>query len=142
MFDREKFVSDRITKQKMSEQDIAEFDTFMALKTISMNPKMFPYVLALNTIQFTKLSDKVQAKVMEGFNGVQLTDKWFRADSRSIANRDEFHKRVMALFNTDGNTAAFMIRNDEVDAKLVNELYDYKFNGIAPKSKVSRKAKV
>lgn len=141
MFNRSKFIEDRVANREMTEEDIANFDTFMALKSASMNPRLYKICKLLNTIEFTKLDKFVQAKVFEGFNGKNLTDCWFRADSSYIASKDELHKRIMKLLNTDGNTATFIMRNNEVDVDDVNELYDYKFNGIIKSKKKTRKSK-
>lgn len=138
MFDREKFIMDRNLGQPMTEEDIDNFDTYMAILTISMTPNLYREGVSLNTTDFTKLTKKVQAKVMQGFNGKHLNNGWLKAPAAAIADRDAYKQRVMKLYDTDGHTAEFMIQQNDLDRKVVDELYAYKFEGIAPKSKTSR----
>ena len=112
--------------------EIAEHDTYAAIYSLSMTPAIFRELLALNTVEFTKLSTKVRAKVMQGFNGKKLNTGYLRAFPQEINKKNTDRDKVMAVYECSFSSADSMIRNGEIDMKLVDEMYDYKVKGLAP----------
>lgn len=137
-FDYHKFIDDRNFSRPVTAEDVSNHDTYMALYTLSMTPRVIRMVNALNTVEFTKLPPKVQAKVMQGFNGMSLYDGYIRATPAEIAKVNELRDRVMALYGVASNDADFIINSGQIDPDEINEMYDYKFNGVVPAKKVSR----
>lgn len=134
-FDYHKFIDDRKFKRPVNAEDVVNHDTYMALYTLSMTPQVIRFVNALNTVEFTKLTPKVQAKVMQGFNGMPLVDGYIRATPAKIAEVNQLRDRVMTLYNIGSNDADFLINNGQIDPDEINETYDYKYNGVIPEKK-------
>jgi hypothetical protein len=134
-FDHEKFIQDRIAGRKMTMEDIASHDTYAAIYSLSMTPSIYKSLLALNTVEFSRLTTKVRAKVMEAFNGCKLNTGYLRAFPTEIAATNKLREQVMAVYETSASSANSMIRNKEIDPELINDLYEYKVNGKLPEGK-------
>lgn len=140
-FDHKKFLADRIAKKPIGPDEMADHDTYAALYTLSMTPSLYKSIMALNTIEFTRLTTKTQAKVMEAFNGKKLSTGYLRAQPSEIAAANKKREMVMTVFETSSSSADSMILNDEVDTQLVADLYAYKMTGLVPEDKKSAKRK-
>ena len=140
-FDHKKFVADRIAGNPVTGADVADFDAYAALYTLSMTPSLFNYVNALNTVQFTKLTKHAQAKIMEGFNKMPISEGYIRAYPSEINAINDMREMVMDVYDVSMLEADMLIKNKLVDMDVVKEYYDYKFNGIMPKAKRAKKAK-
>ena len=134
-FDHEKFIQDRIAGRPMSMEDIASHDTYAAIYSLSMTPSIYKPLLALNTVEFSRLTTKARAKVMEAFNGAKLNTGYLRAFPAEIAATNKLRDQVMAVYETSASSADSMIRNGEVDLETIGELYEYKVNGKLPEGK-------
>ena len=140
-FDHEQFILDRIAGRKMTMSDIAEHDTYAAIYSLSMTPSIYKSLMAINTIEFTRLPTKVRAKVMEAYNGKKLNTGYLRANPKEIAAVNKLRTQVMAVYETSASSAESMIRNGEIDAALVNDIYEYKVNGKIPAVKKNGRKK-
>lgn len=141
-FDHAKFIQDRIDGKPMDMSDIAEHDTYAALYSLSMTPSIYKQLLVLNTVEFSRLTTKVRAKVMEAFNGKKLNTGYLRAFPTEINAVNKLRDQVMTVYDTSASSADSMIRNKEIDEKLVNDLYEYRVNGKLPEgSKNGRRKK-
>lgn len=138
-FDHKKFVADRIAGNPVTGADVADFDAYAALYTLSMTPSLFNYVNALNTVQFTKLTKHAQAKIMEGFNKMPISEGYIRAYPSEINAINDMREMVMDVYDVSMLEADMLIKNKLVDMDVVKEYYDYKFNGIMPKAKRATK---
>jgi hypothetical protein len=134
-FDHEKFIQDRIAGRKMTMEDIAEHDTYAAIYALSMTPSIYKSLLALNTVEFSRLTTKVRAKTMEAFNKCKLNTGYLRAYPTEIAAVNKLREQVMSVYETSASSADFMIRNGEIDKDVVADLYEYKINGKLPEGK-------
>ncbi len=140
-FDHEKFIQDRIAGRKMTMEDIASHDTYAAIYSLSMTPSLYPMLRQLNTIEFSRWTTKVRAKVMEAFNGCKLNTGYLRAYPSEIAAANKLREQVMAVYETSASSAESMIRNKEIDPVLVNDMYEYKINGKLPEGKKNARRK-
>lgn len=140
-FDHAKFIQDRIDGKPMGMEDIAEHDTYAAIYSLSMTPSIYKQLLVLNTVEFTRLTTKVRAKVMEAFNGKKLNPGYLRAFPQEIAKENKDREKVMAVYETSASSANSMILHKEVDMDLVSDFYDYKVNGVLPKEAGKRARK-
>lgn len=131
-FDHAQFIENRILGKPVSMDEIAEHDTYAAIYSLSMTPIIFRELLAINTVEFTKLSTKVRAKVMQGFNRKKLNTGYLRAFPQEINKKNSDRDKVMAVYECSFSSADSMMRNGEIDMKLVEEMYDYKVKGLAP----------
>lgn len=140
-FDHAKFIQDRILGKPMGMEDIAEHDTYAAIYSLSMTPAIYKQLLAINTVEFTRLTTKVRAKVMNAFNGMKLNTGYLRAHPTEIANANKLRDMVMTVYNTSSSSANSMIRNGEIDEELVKDMYEYKVNGKLPEGKKNARRK-
>jgi spermidine/putrescine-binding protein len=83
----------------------------------------------------------VRAKVMEAYNGKKLNTGYLRANPKEIAAVNKLRTQVMAVYETSASSAESMIRNGEIDAALVNDIYEYKVNGKIPEVKKNGRKK-
>lgn len=140
-FDHAKFIEDRIAGAPITSEDIAEHDTYAAIYSLSMTPAIYQQLVALNTVEFTKLSTKVRAKVMQGFNGLRLNTGYLRAFPQEINKRNGIRDRIMAVYECSSSSADSMYLNGEVDMKVVDEMYERKVKGLVPTGDSIRKVK-
>lgn len=140
-FDHKKFLSDRMFGKPVTGADVADFDSYAAIYTLSMTPGLINALTAINTIQFTKLSKHTQAKVMEWFNNKPISEGYIRAYPSEINSINERREMIMDVYDVSMLEADMLQRYGLVDMELVKEFYDYKFNGITPKTKREKKAR-
>lgn len=140
-FDHAKFIKDRIDGKPMGNDDIAEHDTYAALYSLSMTPSLYKSIMALNTIEFSRLPTSIRAKVMNAFNGKKLNTGYLRAYPSEIASVDKLRNQVMEVYDTSVSSANFMILHNEIDPVAVAEAYEYKVNGKMPGGKTNARRK-
>lgn len=140
-FDHKKFLSDRIVGNPITGADVADFDAYAAIYTLSMTPGLINALTAINTIQFTKLSKHTQAKVMEWFNKRPISEGYIRAYPSEINAINERRELIMDVYDVSMLEADMLQRYGLVDIDLLKEFYDYKVNGITPKAKRAKKSK-
>ena len=140
-FDHKKFIADRQFGNPVTGADVADFDSYAALYTLSMTPGLINAITAINTIQFTKLSKHTQAKVMEWFNKKPISDGYIRAYPSEINAVNQRRERIMDVYDVSMLEADMLQRYGLVDMDLINEFYEYKTNGILPKAKKAKRGK-
>ena len=135
MFDAFEFVQNRAEGKRVSPIEASEFDAYKTIEVLSMDPNLIDWALRLNTIAVTKIPREMQAKVFNAFNCMKINVNWCRARIAEISARNALINKIMTVYSMSCNTATYLLDNNLVDEKYVEEQYDYAINHVVPKAK-------